>query len=506
VLKKQFAFKDKHESFGKSDRMLRHLKKWLIKNNGQKKRKNSNISNTCDIDNNLHNDPFLFTSDSRIIFQRTLIRTSFGRIITESDDDILDKDDVQLFMNLVHKFEVDNIRVVKVKYLVNEELYKQFNARKQKLRSKGSSTTELLVFHGTRKDNINGIIKHGFKIGGINGHPVTHGTNYGKGIYTDKDGIDSRYYCYNDYCVVACQSLPGRAEVDSITPGGKDNWIIFKKPDQLLPCYVVYFETDNKYEPLLPLPEHFITNIEEISDTEEDENSENSENIKHQEEVNKQKEQYGHKQQEQSQQEELLRTNGKGIKKRNDYAAAAEIFSSCLTNSLPVPASKTIQKQLMHVLRTQMSQHEKERGWILNVDKMDRLDLWEVSMIHFDSDLPLVKDLIDNELDRIQMEFTFPSDYPASPPFARVVYPRLLRFMDGGGGHVEAGGAICVQLLTSSGWNPKFNMEGVFQIAHALLSTTNPPARLAKNWSKPYTMEEAKAAFARVAKIHNWEI
>lgn len=31
--------------------------------------------------------------------------------------------------------------------------------------------------------------------------------------------------------------------------------------------------------------------------------------------------------------------------------------------------------------------------------------------------------------------------YPFSPPFARIVTPRFLPFMNGGGGHITAGGA-----------------------------------------------------------------
>ena len=155
-----------------------------------------------------------------------------------------------------------------------------------------------------------------------------------------------------------------------------------------------------------------------------------------------------------------------------------------------------------------MNMCEKERGWFLNVQKMDRLDVWEVNMIHFDSSLPLAKDLVEKGLKGIKMEFTFPSDFPNSPPFARVVYPRLKRYMHGGGGHTMAGGGICVELLTNSpnGWNSKYNMEGVFQIVHALISTNDPPARLADDWNVPYTMEEAKDAFTRVAGVHGWKI
>lgn len=44
----------------------------------------------------------------------------------------------------------------------------------------------------------------------------------------------------------------------------------------------------------------------------------------------------------------------------------------------------------------------------------------------------------------ILMEIRFGDSYPFSPPFFRVVHPRFLPFIHGGGGHVTGGGSICM--------------------------------------------------------------
>lgn len=48
-----------------------------------------------------------------------------------------------------------------------------------------------------------------------------------------------------------------------------------------------------------------------------------------------------------------------------------------------------------------------------------------------------------------------------SPPFIRVVRPRFRGFGQGGGGHVTVGGALCMELLTNSGWSAVSSLESV---------------------------------------------
>src|SRR5206468_3647065 len=97
----------------------------------------------------------------------------------------------------------------------------------------------------------------------------------------------------------------------------------------------------------------------------------------------------------------------------------------------------------------------------------------------FDSSLPLAQDMKRVSITSIVLEVRFPGDFPISPPFVRVVRPRFLPFLSGGGGHVTAGGAVCMELLTNSGWSPVMSMESILlQVRLAMCSWEPKPARL----------------------------
>ncbi|CAG8818624.1 17792_t:CDS:2, partial [Dentiscutata erythropus] len=92
--------------------------------------------------------------------------------------------------------------------------------------------------------------------------------------------------------------------------------------------------------------------------------------------------------------------------------------------------------------------------------------------------------------------------------------PRLLKFMDGGGGHVTSGGSICMDLLTlgnaaeaRAGWSSAYTIEAVLlQVKMALSSRDPRPARLDRNWNSEYSANEAIDAYIRVANSHGWTI
>ena len=77
--------------------------------------------------------------------------------------------------------------------------------------------------------------------------------------------------------------------------------------------------------------------------------------------------------------------------------------------------------------------------------------------------------------------------------------------MNGGGGHVTAGGSICVEMLTMKGWKKDYTMDEVLTVVHAALSDTEPvPARIRSN--EEYHMYEAVNAYIRVARTHGWRV
>jgi len=72
----------------------------------------------------------------------------------------------------------------------------------------------------------------------------------------------------------------------------------------------------------------------------------------------------------------------------------------------------------------------------------------------------------------IELEMTFPNEYPMKPPFVRVVRPRF-KFLTG---HITIGGSICMQVLTTSGWSPSNDIE--VTSAHCCLPHLLPACQL----------------------------
>jgi ubiquitin-conjugating enzyme E2 Q len=105
-----------------------------------------------------------------------------------------------------------------------------------------------------------------------------------------------------------------------------------------------------------------------------------------------------------------------------------------------------------------------EAGFSLEPKSEDSMDVWTIKLFAFDKDSPLHKDMLVMGLDHIELEMTFPEQYPFAPPFVRVVRPRFVRqtgfVMDG---------ALCMELLTSEGWNPVNDIESVIVSIRSLV-------------------------------------
>mmetsp|Transcript_2821 Transcript_2821/g.4318 ORF Transcript_2821/g.4318 Transcript_2821/m.4318 type:complete len:476 (+) Transcript_2821:75-1502(+) len=97
-----------------------------------------------------------------------------------------------------------------------------------------------------------------------------------------------------------------------------------------------------------------------------------------------------------------------------------------------------------------------EAGFSLEPSDEDSMDKWRIKLVDFDCDSNLAKDLLVLGLDHVEMEMSFPDQYPFEPPFVRVVKPRFKRQT----GFVMSG-ALCMELLTKDGWNPVNDIESV---------------------------------------------
>ncbi|KAJ5124723.1 Ubiquitin-conjugating enzyme E2 [Penicillium bovifimosum] len=173
-------------------------------------------------------------------------------------------------------------------------------------------------------------------------------------------------------------------------------------------------------------------------------------------------------------------------------------------------ATKLLQQHLNATIKTQNKVPLHELGWYVDPNLITTVYQWIVELHSFDPDLPLAKDLKSINLKSIVLELRFPPQFPIDPPFFRVIRPRFLQFAAGGGGHVTVGGAMCMELLTHSGWLPTASIESVLlQVRLAITSTDPRPARLERvsmSTRKDYSVAEAVEDYRRVAIVHGWQI
>lgn len=87
----------------------------------------------------------------------------------------------------------------------------------------------------------------------------------------------------------------------------------------------------------------------------------------------------------------------------------------------------------------------------------DNLFDWNVKLHQVDKDSALWQDMKETNTEFILLNVSFPDNFPFSPPFMRVLTPRLEN------GYVLDGGAICMELLTPRGWSSAYTVEAVMR-------------------------------------------
>ncbi|KAJ5152995.1 uncharacterized protein N7482_009473 [Penicillium canariense] len=170
-------------------------------------------------------------------------------------------------------------------------------------------------------------------------------------------------------------------------------------------------------------------------------------------------------------------------------------------------ATKLLQRHLQATLKVQASEPLHELGWYVDPNLIKTVYQWIVELHTFDPTLPLAKDLKAAKLASVILEIRFPPQFPMDPPFVRVIRPRFMEFARGGGGHVTAGGAMCLELLTNSGWSAVTSMESLLLQVRMALSATDPhPGRLSHERVGDYSVGEAVQAYTRACMAHGWVI
>lgn len=87
----------------------------------------------------------------------------------------------------------------------------------------------------------------------------------------------------------------------------------------------------------------------------------------------------------------------------------------------------------------------------------DSLFEWSVKLFELDTDSRLAAEMRSLGVEHILLSVTFPANYPFEPPFVSVVAPILEK------GFVMDGGAICMELLTRTGWSSAYSMDSVLR-------------------------------------------
>ena len=199
-----------------------------------------------------------------------------------------------------------------------------------------------------------------------------------------------------------------------------------------------------------------------------------------------------------------------------DFAPGTLDFSSLALMPVPEYATSGTTKRLMNELKSlakvQEAANPAELGWYLDLEKIDNVYQWVVELHSFHTfevkgkPLPLAEEMKKKGLKSVVLEIRFNKDFPYTPPYVRVIRPRFLSLAQGGGGHIVLGGAMCMELLTNTGWSSVSSMESVLmQIRMAIAS--EPFARLDMHAGKAdYGTGEAAEGYIRACQTHGWQV
>lgn len=164
--------------------------------------------------------------------------------------------------------------------------------------------------------------------------------------------------------------------------------------------------------------------------------------------------------------------------------------------------SKAYNKRLMIEYKQLMRKPVEEIGFSVKLAEEGNLRMWSVCIPSGEGSLgnpTLEAQMIRLGIPFLELEITFPEGYPIEPPFPRVVYPCFQSLT----GHITAGGSICMEAISKSGWVPTTNMEAL--ITQIKLVLAEGDAKIDESRAGlQYEMAEAKEAFLRAMATHGW--
>lgn len=124
----------------------------------------------------------------------------------------------------------------------------------------------------------------------------------------------------------------------------------------------------------------------------------------------------------------------------------------------------------------------------------DNLFEWYVKVFSIDPDSELAHDMKEYKISYILLHLIFPDNFPFTPPFMRVVEPKIEK------GFVMHGGAICMELLTPRGWASAYTVEAIIMQFTASLSKGHGRIARSKKMNKDFTKYCSMQIF--IVKVH----
>ncbi|XP_019638353.1 PREDICTED: ubiquitin-conjugating enzyme E2Q-like protein 1 [Branchiostoma belcheri] len=148
-------------------------------------------------------------------------------------------------------------------------------------------------------------------------------------------------------------------------------------------------------------------------------------------------------------------------------------------------------------LMRELQEVRKHKDGVFEVDLVeDNLYEWNVKLYKVDPDSEFYQDMQEMGTEFVLLNLTFPENFPFSPPFMRVLTPKIEN------GYVMDGGAICMELLTPKGWSSAYTVEAIIlQFSASLVKGKGRINRKTKK-KDTYTRSHAEASFRNVVKTH----
>jgi len=162
--------------------------------------------------------------------------------------------------------------------------------------------------------------------------------------------------------------------------------------------------------------------------------------------------------------------------------------------------TKAFNKRLMIEYKQLMKKPVADLGFSIKLSEEGNLRVWMVCIPAASLNNPILEAQMQKlAIPFLELEISFPEGYPIEPPFPRVIYPRFQSLT----GHITAGGSICMEAISKSGWVPTTNMECL--ITQIKIVLVEGDAKIDETCSsRRYDMAEAKEAFQRAMATHGW--